>query len=133
MKTSEIIAALKTIHDEADHIIGTEATGEAFVTIAHTNAVVIRQLAKAVIDSMEGKSDEEGDKKSWDLNASRYGVLAEHFGKTILVTGKLFRLVGINPNRPKYPFTAVNTVTKRRFKFSDMTVRAGLGLPTTRF
>lgn len=48
---NEVINILKKIHDEADHILGTEA--EKPLVVARVNARVIKRLAKQAIKGME--------------------------------------------------------------------------------
>jgi hypothetical protein len=53
-----------------------------------------------------------------------FGVLAEHFGlkpsdygRAFKARGETFRVMAINPNRPKYPISVERVVDGRGFKF----------------
>jgi hypothetical protein len=55
----------------------------------------------------------------------QYGFGPEDLGKTFYVNGKPFKLIGLMPGRPKYPFLATNK-NGRRFKFQVDTVANAL-------
>jgi hypothetical protein len=56
------------------------------------------------------------DARNFKLYASMYGLKPEDLNKTFTWGGNKFKLVGLSPRRPKYPFIAENEVGKR-FKF----------------
>lgn len=70
-------------------------------------------------------------KSNWDIYAERFGVKPEDFGKTVIMCGKAWKLSGISPQGIRYPFRAVNCISKKIYKFSEGTVRASLGYTGT--
>ena len=44
---------------------------------------------------------EANDKATWDMYCKVFGLKPEHFGKTVTIGGKPYKIVGISPNRPK--------------------------------
>ena len=62
------------------------------------------------------------DRKDFERFAPSYGVSADALGKTFESRGETFRLTGLNPNRPKYPFNAERVRDGKSFKFGDSTI-----------
>ena len=64
----------------------------------------------------------------WSPDKAMFEVLAEHFGlkppdhgrrasPSVKARGEVFRIVAINPNRPKYPISVERVADGRGFKF----------------
>ncbi len=64
------------------------------------------------------------DGSLYSTDKAMFGVLAEHFGlkpsdhsRTFKARGEVFRIMAINPNRPKYPISVERVADNRGFKF----------------
>jgi len=69
----------------------------------------------------------EGIPQDFARAAPAIGLKAEDFGKTFTtLSGKTFRITGINLRRRKYPVSVVNVKTERGFKMSARQVIADL-------
>lgn len=56
-----------------------------------------------------------------------FGVPADALGKIITTSnGEQFRLTGLKPNAPRFPFTAARVKDGKSFKLSHVTVRTAL-------
>ena len=66
------------------------------------------------------------DRALFESLAPAFGLAPSDFGRTFWTSGDLFRLVSINPNRPKYPISADRVRDGRRFKFTADGVLASL-------
>lgn len=60
----------------------------------------------------------------YSTDKAMFGVLAEHFGlkpsdygRAFKARGETFRIMAINPNRPKYPISVERVADGRGFKF----------------
>lgn len=60
----------------------------------------------------------------YSTDKAMFGVLAEHFGlkpsdygRAFKARGETFRVMAINPNRPKYPISVERIADGRGFKF----------------
>jgi len=60
----------------------------------------------------------------YSTDKAMFGVLAEHFrlkpsdyGRAFTARGETFRVMAINPNRPKYPISVERVADGRGFKF----------------
>ncbi len=45
------------------------------------------------------------DKAMFEVLAPHFGLEPSDYGRTFRTSGELHRIVGINPNRPKYPIS----------------------------
>ncbi len=57
------------------------------------------------------------DKAMFKVLALQFGLEPSDYGRTFRSKGELFRIVAINPNRPKYPISAERVSDGRGFKF----------------
>lgn len=57
------------------------------------------------------------DKAMFEVLAPHFGLEPSDFGRTFRTRDELFRIVAINPNRPKYPISAERVSDGRGFKF----------------
>ena len=57
------------------------------------------------------------DKAMFEVLASHFGLEPSDYGRTFRSREELFRIVAINPNRPKYPISAERVSDGRGFKF----------------
>ncbi|MEI4264123.1 hypothetical protein [Roseovarius sp. D0-M9] len=57
------------------------------------------------------------DKAMFEVLAPHFGLEASDYGRTFRSKDDLFRIVAINPNRPKYPISAGRVADGRGFKF----------------
>ena len=57
------------------------------------------------------------DKAMFEVLAPHFGLNPSDHGRTFRSKGELFRIVAINPNRPKYPISAERVADGRGFKF----------------
>lgn len=58
------------------------------------------------------------EKAIFEVLAPNFGLEASDYGRTFRSQDELFRIVAINPNRPKYPISAERVADGRGFKFS---------------
>ena len=58
------------------------------------------------------------ERSMFEVMAESYGLTPEDFGRQFLADGELFRIVGINPRRPKYPINAERLPDRRSYKFT---------------
>ena len=56
------------------------------------------------------------DKAMFEVLAPHFGLEASDYGRTFRSGGDLHRIVGINPNRPKYPVSTERVSDGRGFK-----------------
>ena len=57
------------------------------------------------------------DKALFEVLAPHFGLEPSDFGRTFRTRDELFRIVAINPNRPKYPISVERVSDGRGFKF----------------
>ncbi len=57
------------------------------------------------------------DKAMFEVLAPHFGLEPSDYGRTFRTRDELFRIVAINPNRPKYPISAERVADGRGFKF----------------
>jgi hypothetical protein len=57
------------------------------------------------------------DKAIFEVLAPHFGLEPSDYGRTFRSKDELFRIVAINPNRPKYPISAERVSDGRGFKF----------------
>lgn len=57
------------------------------------------------------------DKAMFEVLAPHFGLKPSDYGRTFRSRDELFRIVAINPNRPKYPVSAERVSDGRGFKF----------------
>lgn len=65
------------------------------------------------------------NRRDYDRFAIQYGVDAP-IDSLFRVNGIKFRLTGLNPGRPKFPFSVVNVATGKAFKMTAAQVKSGL-------
>lgn len=58
------------------------------------------------------------DKAMFEVLAPHFGLEPSDYGRTFKSRDDVFRIVAINPNRPKYPISAERVSDGRGFKFS---------------
>lgn len=58
------------------------------------------------------------EKSLFEVLAGQFGMKPSDYGRTFRSQGDLFRIVAINPNRPKYPISAERVADGRAFKFT---------------
>ena len=58
------------------------------------------------------------NKAIFEVLAPHFGLKPSDYGRTFNAPDEMFRIVAINPNRPKYPLGAEQITNGRRFKFS---------------
>ena len=56
------------------------------------------------------------DKAMFEVLAPHFGLAPSDYGRTFQTGGDLHRIVGINPNRPKYPISTERVSDGRGFK-----------------
>jgi hypothetical protein len=56
------------------------------------------------------------DKAMFEVLAAHFGLEPSDYGRTFRTGGDLHRIVGINPNRPKYPISTERVSDGRGFK-----------------
>ena len=66
------------------------------------------------------------DKALFDVLAPSFGLESSDHGRIFRTGGEAFRIMAINPNRPKYPINAERLADGRGFKFSADNVAAYL-------
>jgi len=57
------------------------------------------------------------DKAMFEVLAEHFGLKPSDHGRTFKARGEVFRIVAINPNRPKYPISVERVADGRGFKF----------------
>ncbi len=57
------------------------------------------------------------DKAMFEVLAQHFGLEPSDYGRTFKSRDETFRIVAINPNRPKYPISAERVADGRGFKF----------------
>ena|SRR6056297_466216 len=57
------------------------------------------------------------DRAMFEVLAPHFGLESSDYGRTFRSKDELFRIVAINPNRPKYPISAERVADGRGFKF----------------
>lgn len=57
------------------------------------------------------------DKAMFEVLAPHFGLEPSDYGRTFKSRDEMFRIVAINPNRPKYPISAERVSDGRGFKF----------------
>ena len=57
------------------------------------------------------------DKAMFEVLAPHFGLEPSDYGRTFKSRDEMFRIVAINPNRPKYPISAERVADGRGFKF----------------
>ena len=62
------------------------------------------------------------DKAVFGTLAVHFGLQPSDYGRTFSSNGEVFRITGLNPNRPKYPIRAERVSDGRGFKFTVDTV-----------
>lgn len=65
---------------------------------------------------MSGGAIYSPDKAMFEVLAPNFGLEPSDYGRTFKMRGELFRIVAINPNRPKYPISAERVADGRGFK-----------------
>ncbi len=66
---------------------------------------------------MENGAIYSPDKAMFEVLAPHFGLEPSDYGRTFRAKNELFRIVAINPNRPKYPISAERVADGRGFKF----------------
>lgn len=56
------------------------------------------------------------DKAMFDVLAAHFGLEPSDYGQTFRTGGDLHRIVGVNPNRPKYPISTERVSDGQGFK-----------------
>lgn len=58
------------------------------------------------------------DKALFEVLAPHFGLEPSDYGRTFTTRGERFRIMSINPNRPKYPISVERVADGRGFKFA---------------
>lgn len=66
---------------------------------------------------MAGGAIYSPDKAMFEVLAPHFGLEPSDYGRTFKSRDEMFRIVAINPNRPKYPISAERVSDGRGFKF----------------
>lgn len=103
---------------------------KACLTVAETHGLTVEGGDLADIDLRHsfaisfrvGIPQEDGaiyspDKTMFEVLAPHFGLEPSDYGRTFRSKDELFRIVAINPNRPKYPISAERVSDGRGFKF----------------
>jgi hypothetical protein len=103
---------------------------KACLTVAETHGLTVEGGDLADIDLRHsfaisfrvGIPQEDGaiyspDKAMFEVLAPHFGLEPSDYGRTFRSKDELFRIVAINPNRPKYPISAERVSDGRGFKF----------------
>lgn len=103
---------------------------KACLTVAETHGLTVEGGDLADIDLRHsfaisfrvGIPQEDGaiyspDKVMFEVLAPHFGLEPSDYGRTFRSKDELFRIVAINPNRPKYPVSAERVSDGRGFKF----------------
>ena len=61
----------------------------------------------------------EPDKAMFEIMAESYGLQPNDFGRVFTTGRETFRIVGIEPRRPKYPIKVERLPDRRGFKFTS--------------
>lgn len=67
---------------------------------------------------MEDGSLFEPDKALFEVLAPQYGLKPSDFGKEFEDRGERFRIIGLEPRRPKYPVNVERLSNRQKYKFS---------------
>ena len=62
----------------------------------------------------------------WNTYAAQYGLPLDSCGKTFMWQGAEYRVVALNPKRPKFPVAAMRCSDLRTFKFDVESIRIAL-------
>jgi hypothetical protein len=115
--TKDVVAALKAVGDK--HGVAIAAGGGQY----SNNSTGVVKLSLTAIG---GDSRLARDFKTY---ASTFGVKPEDLGRTFRSRGTEYKVTGINPGRPKFPFAVERVSDGKVFKFTEEGVRIGLGYP----
>ena len=66
------------------------------------------------------------DRDSFECYAGLFGLHPSDYGRIVTLHDGAFRLVGIEPGRPKFPIVGERTRDNKRFKLTDDGVRRAL-------
>lgn len=66
------------------------------------------------------------DKENFERCAGLIGLQASDYGRTVVLNGTPYRLVGIELGRPKFPLVGERAHDGKRFKLTDTSVRRAL-------
>ena len=80
-------------------------------------------------ECFETKSDGtvyDPSKEDFINRAKQYGLSPKDLGKTFTHNGELFKITGLKSSRPKFPISAENVVTQKRYKFPASLVKRQL-------
>jgi hypothetical protein len=79
--------------------------------------------ARVCFKPVENDEEREArEKREFAKYANLFGLTADHYGKQFTNQGRKYRLVGIEPQRPKFPFVAERD-DGVRFKFKEGVAR----------
>lgn len=113
----------KLVADEAKKAL--EALSALGLTVEIKGGVSYDPLANTVEIKFKFSAGdpEENLRKEFEANAWRFNVKPEAFGIEFQSHGRTYRLTGINPNRPKYPFSATDVESGQHLKFQAGVVK----------
>lgn len=66
---------------------------------------------------MEDGALYSSEKALFEVLAPQFGLKPSDYGRSFSRQGEHYRIVGINPNRPKYPISAERVADGRGYKF----------------
>lgn len=119
---------LKTLRQEID---------AALATVAKKNGIALSMgnirfsgeefhaKLEAVVTSTNASGlslSETKMKKALEDFGSLYGVTGKEYGKTFFSNGRTYKLVGLKPSHPKFPFIGQDVNTGKQFKFTEAIV-----------
>jgi hypothetical protein len=78
---------------------------------------VARTTRDGKITLIDSGGQEDAGKRSLRMCGHYYGLAEEDFGTVFLFRGTRYKLIGVKPNRPKYPLDCEHMGDGRVFKF----------------
>lgn len=107
----------------------------ACLTVAETHGLTVEGGALSDIDLRHGFDIEfsvgiptadgslySADKALFEVMAEHFGLKPSDYGRTFRTGGEAFRIIAINPNRPKYPISVERIADGRGYKFTTENV-----------
>ena len=105
--SAEIETALAAI--AAKHGLTIAAAGGTIGTVS------LKLKFECKVNDPAASAKQERD--TFNVYAAMFGLRPEHFGATFQYKRQVFRLIGILPNRPKFPLRAMNVETGKELLF----------------
>ena len=100
------------------------------VTLARTSGRYdsVQMTVKLELQCLDTEGENAAERLTWNLQCAWLGVEKDDYGRVIPSIGGeyQYKLVGIEPKRPKYPFVGEDIVTHKRYKLTAAAVKWGL-------